>query len=77
MGDGGSYLVGFLVAVAMLMATYAGNTNRPHAVLAPLCVMAVHGYRHVPILSYDEKIVGIVSPQRVTNFLQQHFGESS
>lgn len=44
MGDGGSYLVGFLVAVAMLMATYAGNTDRPHAVLAPLCVMAVPLY---------------------------------
>ena len=44
MGDGGSYLVGFLVAVAMLMATYAGNIDRPHAVLAPLCVMAVPLY---------------------------------
>ncbi len=44
MGDGGSYLVGFLVAVAMLMATFAGNTDRPHAVLAPLCAMAVPLY---------------------------------
>ena len=45
MGDGGSYLVGFLISVAMLMATYAGtNTDRPHAVLAPLCVMAVPLY---------------------------------
>lgn len=45
MGDGGSYLVGFLIAVSMLMATYAGDsTARPHAVLAPLCVMAVPLY---------------------------------
>ena len=44
MGDGGSYLVGFLVAVAMLMATFAGNTDRPHAALAPLCAMAVPLY---------------------------------
>ena len=44
MGDGGSYLVGFLVAVAMLMATFAGNDARPHAMLAPLCVMAVPLY---------------------------------
>ena len=44
MGDGGSYLVGFLVAVAMLMATFAGNSDRPHAALAPLCAMAVPLY---------------------------------
>ena len=36
---------------------------------AALTVMAVSGYRHVPILNYDDKIVGIVSPQRVTAFL--------
>lgn len=45
MGDGGSYLVGFLIAVAMLMATFVGGTPpRPHAVLAPLCAMAVPLY---------------------------------
>ncbi|MDA8744602.1 undecaprenyl/decaprenyl-phosphate alpha-N-acetylglucosaminyl 1-phosphate transferase [Rubripirellula amarantea] len=45
MGDAGSYFVGFLIAVSMLMATYAGNVGeRPHAVLAPLCVMAVPFY---------------------------------
>jgi UDP-GlcNAc:undecaprenyl-phosphate GlcNAc-1-phosphate transferase len=33
-----------LIAVAMLMATYAGNTDRPHAVFAPLCAMAVPLY---------------------------------
>jgi UDP-GlcNAc:undecaprenyl-phosphate GlcNAc-1-phosphate transferase len=44
MGDAGSYLVGFLIAVAMLMATYAGTEDRPHAMLAPLCAMAVPLY---------------------------------
>ena len=29
MGDAGSYLVGFLIAVAMLMATYAGTRGSP------------------------------------------------
>ena len=38
-------------------------------VAAALCVMAVHGYRHVPILGANDTIQGIVSPQRVTNFL--------
>ncbi len=45
MGDGGSYLVGFLIAVAMLMATFAsGDEMRVHAVFAPLCAMAVPLY---------------------------------
>ena len=38
---------------------------------AALCVMAVGGFRHVPVLDVDHKIVGIVSPQRVTAFLQK------
>lgn len=50
MGDAGSYLVGFLIAVAMLMATYAGNDIRPHAVLAPLCSMAVPLYDMTTVL---------------------------
>jgi CBS domain-containing protein len=41
---------------------------------AALSVMAVSGFRHVPVLDVDDKIVGIVSPPRVTAFLQQHFG---
>ncbi|WP_390621785.1 MraY family glycosyltransferase [Rubripirellula tenax] len=51
MGDAGSYLVGFLVAISMLMATYAGDGEpRPHAVLAPLCVMAVPLYDMITVL---------------------------
>ncbi|WP_246146146.1 MraY family glycosyltransferase [Rubripirellula lacrimiformis] len=51
MGDGGSYLIGYLVAVAMLMATFAGDGEpRPHAVFAPLCVMAVPLYDMITVL---------------------------
>ena len=51
MGDGGSYLVGFLVAVAMLLATFAsGDQPRPHAVFAPLCAMAVPMYDMFTVL---------------------------
>ena len=38
-----------------------------------LCIMALTGYRHVPIVDTDEKVVGIVSPLRVTGFLGDHF----
>jgi UDP-GlcNAc:undecaprenyl-phosphate/decaprenyl-phosphate GlcNAc-1-phosphate transferase len=45
MGDAGSYFIGFWIAVATLLATYAGyRGNTPHAVLAPLIVMAVPLY---------------------------------
>ncbi len=52
MGDAGSYLVGFLVAVSTLLATYAGyrEVERPHAVFAPLCAMAVPLYDMVTVL---------------------------
>ena len=45
MGDAGSYFVGFCLAIATLLATYAGyQSEAPHAILAPLCVMAVPLY---------------------------------
>jgi len=39
---------------------------------AALCVMAVMGHRHVPVLDRDHKILGIVTPQRISTFLLGH-----
>ncbi len=51
MGDGGSYLVGVLIAVSMLMATYSGGDSmKVHAVFAPLCAMAVPLYDMTTVL---------------------------
>jgi UDP-GlcNAc:undecaprenyl-phosphate GlcNAc-1-phosphate transferase len=49
MGDAGSYLIGYLLAMATLTATFAGRGLPPAAsgyagALAPLCVMAVPIY---------------------------------
>ncbi len=41
--------------------------------VASLAVMALCGYRHVPVLDLNDNLVGIISPQRVTEFLQHHF----
>ncbi|NIL99096.1 MAG: CBS domain-containing protein [Planctomycetales bacterium] len=49
---------------------YVYETDSPAAALA---VMAVAGYRHVPVLNLDDQLVGIVSPQRVTAFLHRYF----
>lgn len=37
-----------------------------------LTVMAVSGFRHVPVVTPDGKPVGIVSPQRIARFLSLH-----
>lgn len=44
MGDVGSYFIGFMVAAATLMATFAGEGLPRHAIFAPLCVLAVPIY---------------------------------
>ena len=44
MGDAGSYLVGYLLAMATLTATFAGGHSPRYAVLGPLCVLAVPLY---------------------------------
>ncbi|MAE64788.1 MAG: hypothetical protein CMJ18_11020 [Phycisphaeraceae bacterium] len=37
------------------------------------CVMATNGLRHVPVLDVEGAVLGIVSPRRLTEFLQAHF----
>lgn len=49
---------------------YAYETD---SAVAALTVMALCGYRHVPVLDMNDNLVGIVSPQRVTEFLQEQF----
>jgi UDP-GlcNAc:undecaprenyl-phosphate GlcNAc-1-phosphate transferase len=45
MGDAGSYFIGFCLAVATIQAAYTGyHSGTPHAVLAPLLIMAVPLY---------------------------------
>jgi UDP-GlcNAc:undecaprenyl-phosphate GlcNAc-1-phosphate transferase len=45
MGDSGAYFIGFTIAAATLLASYTGyQSERRHAILAPLLVMAVPLY---------------------------------
>lgn len=39
---------------------------------AALSVMAVNGFRHVPVTDVKQKALGIISPHRVTAFLRRH-----
>jgi len=36
-------------------------------------LMAVSGFRHVPIVNVDDKVVGVLGPRRVTAYLRNHF----
>lgn len=51
MGDAGSYLVGYWIAVGTLLSTYPGAKGAtPHAVLAPLCLLAIPLYDMVSVI---------------------------
>ena len=51
MGDAGSYFVGYWIAIASLLSTYTGaNGTTPHAILAPLCVLAIPLYDMVSVI---------------------------
>ena len=50
--------------------TYIYNTDSSAAALS---VMAATGYRHVPVVDLDEKLIGIIGPLRVTTFLQTRY----
>ena len=51
MGDAGSYFVGFCLATATLMATFAGGNLPTHALFAPLCLLAVPIYDTTTVVS--------------------------
>jgi UDP-GlcNAc:undecaprenyl-phosphate GlcNAc-1-phosphate transferase len=51
MGDTGSYLIGYLLAMSTLTATFAGPHTPPHAILAPVCVLAVPLYDTLTVLA--------------------------
>jgi CBS domain-containing protein len=55
--------------VSELMTPNPVYVYETDASASALCVMAVNRHRHVPILDLDEKVTGIISPQRVTQFL--------
>jgi UDP-GlcNAc:undecaprenyl-phosphate/decaprenyl-phosphate GlcNAc-1-phosphate transferase len=45
MGDCGSYFIGYWIAIATLLATYAGyRSGQRHAILVPVCALAVPLY---------------------------------
>jgi UDP-GlcNAc:undecaprenyl-phosphate GlcNAc-1-phosphate transferase len=50
MGDAGAYFIGYLLAIATMMATFAGGSAPRHAIFAPLCVLAVPLYDMLSVI---------------------------
>ncbi len=50
MGDSGAYFTGYLLAMTTLTATFAGGSAPRHAILAPLCVLAVPLYDTISVI---------------------------
>jgi len=48
------------------------NTDTPAQVLN---VMVNGGFRHVPVVDVDERLVGVIGARRVTAYLQKHFAD--
>jgi CBS domain-containing protein len=63
--------------VSEVMTTEPIYVNETDSAVVALSVMALCGYRHVPVVDLNDNVVGIVSPQRVTEFLQKHFNQAS
>ncbi len=40
-------------------------------------LMAVGGFRHIPVLDVDDHVVGLLGPRRITAYLRQYFPVAS
>jgi len=49
-------------------------TDSPAQVLN---VMVAGGFRHVPVVDVDDRLVGVIGARRVTAYLQQHFADAA
>jgi CBS domain-containing protein len=57
--------------VGELMTTDPVYAYEADSAAAALSIMAVSGFRHVPVTDINQNVVGIVSPQRVAEFLRK------
>ena len=62
--------------VSAVMSSDPVHVQAEESAAKVLSVMAVSGYRHVPVVTADQKPIGIVSPQRIAGFLSAHLQRS-
>jgi len=59
--------------IRQVMTTKPVSVYETDSPAKALNLMAVGGFRHLPILNVDDKIVGVLGPRRVTAHLCKHF----
>lgn len=58
--------------VSEVMTTNPTVVYETDPAAAALAAIAVAGYRHVPVLGIDSRVIGVVSPRRVFDFITKH-----
>lgn len=59
--------------VSSVMTTGVVVAYETDTVAKALNLMAIGGFRHIPVLDVDDNVVGVLGPRRITKFLEQHF----
>ena len=63
--------------VSEVMSTEPVFVQTDDSAAKVLSVMAVSGYRHVPVVDSDQTPAGIVSPHRIAHFLKSHLKDGT
>lgn len=63
--------------VSAVMSRSPVSVAESDSVAKVMSIMAISGYRHVPVVAADGSTVGIVSPHRLGGFLREHLAQST
>jgi len=58
--------------ISELMSPHPRTVYATDSPAKALNLMAVGGFRHIPVLDVDGKVVGMLAPRRTTAFLKEH-----
>jgi len=59
--------------ISDLMTPNPAVVNETENPATAINLMAVGGFRHIPVVDVNDKVVGLVGPRRTTAYLQQYF----
>jgi CBS domain-containing protein len=65
------------VAVAEVMTKNPTVVYETDPAAAAVAAIAVAGHRHVPVLGVDDRLLGLVSPRRVFDFIETHLDSAA